>query len=139
MHSFHDFRARRNPRGGASLVEFALVFLVFLMFVVGVIEFGRGVWTFNTIAHAARQGARFAMIRGTTNPTTADQVRDVVRNAAVGLKRAQVEVATAWPTGVQRGNPVQVRVSYPLEFVSGLVLPVKTIQVSASSEMILAN
>jgi Flp pilus assembly protein TadG len=140
MRSIHSFPARRNPRGGASLVEFALIFIVFLLFVVGVVEFGRGVWTFTTISHATRQGARFAMIRGGTNPASADQVRNVVRNAAIGLNQSQIQVATTWPSGVQKGNVVQVRTSYPFQLVAGgLLLPQTTIQISASSEMILAN
>jgi Flp pilus assembly protein TadG len=139
MRTIRCLPARRNQRGN-SFIEFALAFLLFLVFVVGVIEFGRGVWTFTTISHAARQGARYAMTRGETNPTTADQVRDVVRNAAVGLDRAQVQVTTAWPAGVQRGKVVQVQVSYPFGLVTGsLLLPQSTIPISASSQMILAN
>lgn len=139
MRSTGRFSARRTPRG-ASMVEFALVFLLFLLVVAGVFEFGRGVWTFTTIAHAARQGARFAMIRGSRNPTTTEQVRNVVRNAAVGLNKAQVEVTTVWPSGVKKGNVVQVQVSYPFGLVSGsLLLPESMIQINASSQMILAN
>ena len=139
MCSTNRFPARRTLRGN-SLVEFALVFMVFLLIVLGMIEFGRGVWTFTTIAHAAKQGARFAMIRGGANPTTAERVRDVVRNAVIGLDRAQVQVTTVWPTGVRRGNEVQVQVSYPFGLVTGsLLLPQSTIQINASSRMILAN
>ena len=139
MPTINRLPARRNQRGNA-FVEFALTFLLFVVFVVGAIEFGRGVWTFTTISHAARQGARYAMTRGGTNPTTADQVSDVVRNAAVGLNRAQVQVTTVWPTGVERGKVVQVQVSYPFGLVTGsLLLPQSTIPIKASSQMILAN
>jgi hypothetical protein len=63
-----------------------------------------------------------------------------VRNAAVGLNRAQVQVTTVWPTGVERGKVVQVQVSYPFGLVTAsLLLPQSTIPIKASSRMILAN
>jgi Flp pilus assembly protein TadG len=139
MRGANRFPARRNPRGN-SVIEFALVFMLFMLFVAAAIEFGRGVWTFTTIAHAARQGARYAMIRGARNPTTADQVRDVVRNAAVGLNPSQVQVTTTWPNGFVKGKVVQVLVNYPFGLVTGsLLLPQSALQIKASSEMILAN
>ncbi|MEZ5391921.1 MAG: pilus assembly protein [Bryobacterales bacterium] len=45
----------RDPRAGSSMVEFALVGIIVLMLVIGIFEVGRTVWSYNTLASAARQ------------------------------------------------------------------------------------
>jgi Flp pilus assembly protein TadG len=45
-------------RRGQGLVEFALVLTIFLMLVMGVVDLGRGVFTYNMLSEAAREGAR---------------------------------------------------------------------------------
>ena len=52
----------RHPRRGQALVEFALVFPVFMLLLFGVIEVGRFVYTDNTLSQAAREGARLAAV-----------------------------------------------------------------------------
>ena len=43
---------RRVSRRGAAIVEFSLVFILFLLIVVGALEMGRAFWTYATLAHA---------------------------------------------------------------------------------------
>lgn len=70
----------KSNEGGQSLVEFAMVLPIFLLLVMGIIQFGL---IFNgqiTLTSAAREGARLAVV-GANN----DQVMDRVENAAVAL------------------------------------------------------
>ena len=48
---------------GQELVEYAIVFIVLMTLVLGVIEFGIIVFTQNSLSNAAREGARFAVVR----------------------------------------------------------------------------
>lgn len=48
--------------GGATTVEFALVLLVFLMFLLGVTDMGRMLYTWNAATEATRLGARYAVV-----------------------------------------------------------------------------
>jgi Flp pilus assembly protein TadG len=137
------------------LIEFALFFLLFLVTSVALMEMGRGVWTFTTIAHAARAGARYAIIHGELNPIPNDgtTIEDIVKANAVGLDPADVTVLTkyehydevggAWQTGSSynvRGDVVEVKVNYPFRLVTGgLVLAQNTIQLSSTSRMVIAN
>jgi Flp pilus assembly protein TadG len=57
-----------NARG-ATTVEFALVLLVFLMFLLGVTDFARMLFTFNAANEATRAGARFAVVCADTGST----------------------------------------------------------------------
>ena len=53
---------RRRDRRGQGLVEFALVFPVFLLIMFGLFDVGRAVFAFNEITNAAREGARLAIV-----------------------------------------------------------------------------
>ncbi len=52
----------RAKARGQAVVEFALVLPIFLMLTVGVIDLGRGVYFYNTLASVAREGARFGIV-----------------------------------------------------------------------------
>jgi Flp pilus assembly pilin Flp len=47
-----------------ALVEFALVMPIFLLLVTGIFDVGRAVWQENTLAYAAREGTRYAIVHG---------------------------------------------------------------------------
>ena len=53
----------RTPRGQRSqaLIEFALVSPVLLLLLFGIIDIGRAIFYYDTINHAAREGARTAV------------------------------------------------------------------------------
>ena len=53
-------KAQKKHQRGQSLVEFALSSVVLLLLVGGLIDIGRGIYLSETIANAAREGARHA-------------------------------------------------------------------------------
>ncbi len=57
-----DLGSAAGDRSGQALVEFALVFPVLVLMLLGIFDFGRGVYAYNTIANAARVGARVAAV-----------------------------------------------------------------------------
>ena len=62
-------RSLAAARDGATAVEFALVFPMFLMLVFGAIEFGRLLWTKEALQETAIVGARCVAIAQGSNPT----------------------------------------------------------------------
>ena len=54
--------APRSHQSGATAVEFALVLLLFLTFLLAVTDFGRMLYTWNAAAEATRAGARYAAV-----------------------------------------------------------------------------
>ena len=62
-------RRPRNPRRGQAIVEFALVIPIFLLIFFGIIDAGRLIFTYNTVANAARSGARVAIVNQTDTGT----------------------------------------------------------------------
>jgi hypothetical protein len=57
--------ARERERGTA-LVEFALVVLVLFLLIFGAIDFGRALYAYHFVANAAREGTRWASVRGSS-------------------------------------------------------------------------
>lgn len=55
---------------GATLVEFALVLLLFLMFTLGVMDFARLLYVWNGATEATRAGARYAVVCVDPNGST---------------------------------------------------------------------
>ena len=56
-----------HDRSASSAAEFALVLPLLLIFLLGIIDAGRWLWTFNRAEKAAQMGARFAVV---ANPVT---------------------------------------------------------------------
>ena len=52
----------RIKQSGATTVEFALVFLLFLMFVLTILDFARLLYTWNAANETTRAGARYAVV-----------------------------------------------------------------------------
>ena len=55
---------------GATLIEFALGLLIFLMFLLGVVDFSRMLYTWAAATEATRAGARYAVVSPTRNTQT---------------------------------------------------------------------
>jgi Flp pilus assembly protein TadG len=62
------------------MVEFALILPIFILVLVGIFDLGRGVYAFNTISQAAREGARLAIV-----DQTIAHIRDEAARTAVQL------------------------------------------------------
>lgn len=58
----HATKFRRSRQHGATIVEFALVAIVFMMLLLGIVDFGRWLYTMNAATEATRLGARIAVV-----------------------------------------------------------------------------
>jgi Flp pilus assembly protein TadG len=67
--NWRTLRGLLANRAGATTVEFALVGLLFFALILGVIEIGRVLWTYNALHYAVQQAARCASVN-TTNCAT---------------------------------------------------------------------
>lgn len=90
-------RSLAREGSGQSLVEFALVLPVLLLFVTGLFDVARAVWQENTLAYAAREGTRYAIVHGSASeapvgPSNTAPIVSAVREAAVGVPDITVTV-----------------------------------------------
>jgi Flp pilus assembly protein TadG len=121
----------RKMDRGSSLLEFALIAVMFVLVLLGVVEMGRMVLVYTTVANAARAGARYAIVHGGDrtgtgadgpsgpgSPCTCTQVKTVVKNfASAGLlTTSNLNISVTYPNGVNTaGSPVSVTVTYPYD------------------------
>ena len=67
---------KRGQRSQA-LIEFALVSPVLLLLLFGIVDIGRAVFYYDTVSHAAREGARVAVRASNPLPTNAEVLATV--------------------------------------------------------------
>ena len=111
----HSGRVRlwRDRRGVAAL-EFALIAPALFLLTVGIIDVGRMMWTASTLDHAAREGARYATVRGaqSVQPTNAAEVQAFVVDRAIGVNPANLSVSVDWSPDGNPGSTVTITVGY---------------------------
>lgn len=74
----HTSKGRQR---GVATVEFAFVAIAFFMLLIGIMEFGRWLFTLNSVAEATRWGARTAVVCN----TNADAVKNKMKLISRGL------------------------------------------------------
>jgi Flp pilus assembly protein TadG len=83
-----------------ALIEFALVSPVLLLLLFGIIDIGRAVFYYDTVSHAAREGARVAVRASNPLPTNTDvlnMVTSQIIGAPVSAPCPQGPVTSALP------------------------------------------
>jgi Flp pilus assembly protein TadG len=152
-------RPTRPRRSGAVTAEAALVLPVFLLLAVGMFDLGMGVFRFNTLSEASRQGCRHAMVHGELAPAgwnggrwgpaataidvpisdsvpAADAVRPYLANCPPSLTRVRVE----WPEGNDKvGSQVRVTVTSEYQPILTAVFGPGAIALSSTSTMPIAH
>ena len=93
-------KLRRDRGRGQSLVEFALILPIFLLFIFGIIDLGRAVYAYHTLNSAAREAARVAMV-----DQTITHVRTAAIDQALALDIQPADVTFDWRHANQPDTP----------------------------------
>ena len=123
----------RGParRPAAAVIEFAVVVPVLLMFVLGIIEYGRMLMVAQVTTNGSREGARYAVQADTTPSGVETYVKNYLKSASVpddAVTTVAVEYQLAdgtWAkattlTTLAQGTSVRVRVEINFTKVSWL-------------------
>jgi hypothetical protein len=119
--------SRRRQRGhgrGQSLVEFALLLPILLLIIFGVVDFGRAIFQYSTVAEGARQAGRLAVVDQTvadieteaadsSTAITLDDPPDGVRvcfKAAAMSSDAQLSCTNTAPATLCNGGAAPVEI-----------------------------
>ena len=124
---------------GATLLEFAFVSILFMMLTAGMMELARGVWIYNSVSHAAREGCRYAIVNGSDRALagggklTQKQVSDYVQTRIP----FDVDVTTTWadPAAHTAGTVVTVSVDFDFEPVISFF---PSIPLTSTSQMVIS-
>ncbi|WP_425617433.1 TadE/TadG family type IV pilus assembly protein [Anatilimnocola sp. NA78] len=116
-------RLFRKQRRGAAAVEFAVVAPVFFLLVFGMIEYGRMVMVQQIVTNAAREGARVAVLDGSTTTAVQTAARNAMASGSITITADKVTVSPNPPSNAKFGDPVSVTVTVPFNQVSWLPSP----------------
>jgi len=159
------FRRLKGEAGGA-LVEYALIFMLFITMFLGIFDFCRALYTYHFVSNAASEATRWAAVNGSkcgddsscngTSPmnngpaSTTDIQNYVTKLAPLGISPGNLTTAVTW---VQANGPascavaatqnapgctVQVQVSYSFGFNFPFV-HINPITLSSTSEMVIVH
>lgn len=125
-----------KSEAGTGLVEFAIAAPVFMIILFGIFELGLAAWQKNSVASDVREGARYAVVRGTASgrTATAESVSEYVKTRT-SLDTAAFRVYTTWSPNKRPGSVVTVSVAHNVPR-RGPFIPAHTD--SASSQMVIA-
>lgn len=98
-----------SREAGQGLVEFALVIPIILVLIVGALDLGRAVYAYNTIANAARNGARVAAVNQIATSPDCNEDRPVEDIADPHWSIKRCAASSALTLGVQ---PADVTIAY---------------------------
>lgn len=136
-------RQTQRHRRGAAALEAALVLPFLMMFLLGVMEYGRYVMMLHVLQNAAREGARYAIahtepvvVSGVTYGNATTDVTNVVNNFLAGqsLNGQTVQVYLSdtagnnigtW-TNAEAGDLICVRISGNFNFIVPSLLRVSS-------------
>jgi len=156
---------RRNGRTeGQALVEFALIIPIFLALLFGVVDLGRVIWANDSLASAAREGARYASVHAGTGDAggqltvlaTKPEIKAYTQGFATGGGASTVTVcfstvhyatssigctgdADEAGAGYKRGNLVTVTVTSQIPVLTGAVLGFGSFTVTGTSTVLINN
>ena len=120
---------------GTALLEAALTLPLLLIVSVGIFEFGRGYQTWQVLTNAAREGARVAVLPGTTGSAEVEtRVRQYMASgqladAAGATVTVDSTVDISFGAGTAKSSVVTVR--YPFRFM--VLQPVASLLVRGST------
>ena len=107
----------RENRRGQALVEFALTAMVLLLIIMGIFDFGRAIYERSTLADAAREGARYAVISTHTDAGIRQRVRDMAPGTQLTDADIQID-----PAGSRTGGAaVTVSISHQFDPITPLI------------------
>ena len=137
-------------RRGNVMIEFAFVFVLFFIVLLTMMELGRGMWVYATLATATRRAGDYCMVRGSRRPpSSATDITAIVLRHTAGLDQSALTVTTTYnpdtdssftnPAGVSRNDIAEIRVTYPFKLVTGFVIPGNQIQMTSTTRVVVAN
>jgi len=111
-----------NPyRKGSALVEFAVLVPVFLVVVLGIIEYGQFLYTQQAVTLAAREACRIIVLPGTTKEQAIGRAYNVLNEA--GINSFSITFDPDPPTSAANGDPITVTVAVDFDQISWFGAP----------------
>ena len=114
-------RRRSQDRKGAAVVEFALIAPLMILLTMGMMEIGRMVMVKQLLINSSREGARMAVLPGSTATEVKSQITVELEQASVS--GANIVITPADLSNAPAGTSVTVEVSIEAAAISWIPKP----------------
>jgi len=114
---------------GQAIVEFAFASVIFLMIVLGTIDFGRAIFIGAELHNAAREGARYGKI----NPADTAGIRTATLDKAVGTGLTSGNIGVSCSGACKSGDTLTVTTQVQFQAVTQQILGISPFTISSSS------
>lgn len=129
-----EMKRRKSDRRGAAAVEFAMVAPFFLLLIFGIVEFGRAMMVKQMLTNATREGARIAVVSGSTKSQAKAAVVDALQIAGV-IATPEMVTVDPDPSTAFNNAKITVSVSVPFSNVSWVAGSYIDANLAASTSM----
>jgi hypothetical protein len=108
---------RARNRRGSSALEFVLVGIPVIFVTISTFELARGMWMYESLAYAVREGSRYAAVHGrgcappATCQVTIGNIAGVIRSAGTGLDPNSVAVTFVAANGASSSGSLAAQMS----------------------------
>ena len=120
-------------------MEGSLVFLAFIVMLLGIMDWSRMMLAYNSVSYSAREATRYAIVHGSSSghAATSTDLTNVVKNATIGLDPSQIAVTSTWNPNNGPGSSVTVRVQYNFQPIAPYMPSLLTL--NSSSTMVISQ
>jgi len=139
----HSHCQATRPKGGergSYVVELGLAMVVFFILLLAVLDVGRGIYTYNFLAAAAKEGSRYAMVHGSSSglKASSSDVQTAAQKWLIGVPDpSNATVTTTWtPASENPGSLVNVKVQYTFTPISNILVGSWTLQSTSQTTVI---
>ena len=115
------------------------------MFLFAIMDLSRALYAYEWAANAAREGTRYAMVRGSSCnswpsacPASASDIQAYLRNVPAGINPQAVTVTTTWTPDNNPGSLVQVQVQYSFQPIFPLI-PKSALVMTSTSQVVISQ
>jgi Flp pilus assembly protein TadG len=122
-------RSLARDSKGQELVEYALTLPILMLLVLGIVEFGVAIFAYNTIANAAREGARVGAVVPILSEADLTPATQTIENAVIdrtgGLTLNaddNINVVITYTESTTETDMVQVTVNYSHTLITGMIM-----------------
>ena len=120
-----------SHEGGATAVEFAIIAPIFLVFLFGLLELARVMFTQGVLIYAVQEGSRYAAARGTS---TVAEIENAVSESFIGISQDPATLTVAPTVNPDGTRTVTVTIQYTFTWlVSFFGMDSITLQANSSS------
>ena len=131
-------RGLERAQAGQSLAELPIVLVLFLVVMFGIVDGSRLILAYNTVSLSAREGVRYAVVRGASSGRRASEadIAAFVQSKTVGVP---VDVEVTWNPDSNPGSTVVVQVTNVFTPVAPFPLVPRSVNLTSRARMVISR